>query len=235
MDNFGIDFGSKENVAELIDLETEKILFNDDKNLKAGIFGTLLMKKIDKNLVNAKSKCIFYLINLDLQEAEETEHSYASMENHKDPVLIELERHQGLDEKTKKIFESSNKTMNLLQSLSSMNAKNREVFSRFKKSQTSALEDDLMNFEPDSSAFNANDVNSNQNMLKGERPILDRLASKNHLEEKKDDRRSHLEQNSNLDLMSRLNLNTNNNRKDDASIRAYEDYNNIQPTNQDFK
>jgi hypothetical protein len=60
-DKFGIDFGSKENVAELIDMETEKILFNDDRNLKAGIFGTLLMKKIDKNLTNAKSKCIFII------------------------------------------------------------------------------------------------------------------------------------------------------------------------------
>jgi hypothetical protein len=122
----------------------------------------------------------------------------------------------------------------LLQSLSTMNAKNREVFSKFKKSKSSGLEDDLINFEPDSSAFNP-EVSNNQNILKGERPILEKLASKNNLEEKKDDRRSHLEQNSNLDLMSRLNLNTNNNRKDDTSMRAYEDLNTIQPTNQDFK
>jgi hypothetical protein len=48
---------AKENFKELLEEETDKILFNEDKNAKTGILGSLIMKKIDRKLSNVKNKC----------------------------------------------------------------------------------------------------------------------------------------------------------------------------------
>lgn len=43
---------------DLINLEIDKMLFNNHQQEKAGIFGTLLLKKVDKNFETVKNKCI---------------------------------------------------------------------------------------------------------------------------------------------------------------------------------
>ncbi len=132
--------------------------------------------------------------------------------------MIELEKHEFLDDKTKKIFESSSKTIDLLRSLGSINAKNREVSSRYKKTKPKN-DDDLLQFdEQDIKGFdeagNSGELLIPPNQAKGERPILGKLANRQNIEENKFDTRSPIEINSNLDKMSKFNLNT---KKDENS------------------
>lgn len=147
--------------------------------------------------------------NLDIQPRIETENSFASIDNNNIPVFVELEKNNNLDEKTKEVFKpNENKTFNLLKALGQLNEKNKQIFSKFKKSND--FQDELFNLEQEAP------IVKEENKLeawiqRGERPILDKLASRQNFDERKNEARSHLDINSNLDHMSKFNLNTNKN------------------------
>lgn len=147
------------------------------------IFKNLLMKRVNDNVHLYREK-------LDQYYNDTVE----SVDNEKDPVKVEFEKFQNLDNKTKQIYDTtSKKTIDLLNSLQKIKSKNNMIFKKNLSTKqlelpawsgifNNLVEDEEEVIEKDESKLDKTDLSGTQNIfiiiLDINKPLLKKLQTR---------------------------------------------------------